>query len=463
MKKIISFFRITAVQRIAYIFVLLLLIVTALLQTYRLWQQTERPSERDRVSGQVEPDTQASMLEPFDMYLTRDGIRFARVNALSGIYQDLWTVTRTLITRMVRSGLTVTPVRVEELPEDRAGIALQYAFPLPAEAVRELLQIEDETGDIKEIILIPSQTRNEPAMMYLVDQDQSHVLRADSKINVSTKAAQNFNERFMDCLDSVAPEYIDAHRRFPAMFLDECYVHELESRTMYHIPEISVSYVQEGVLDTEAASSYIMHFFEHPDVARQVEQGKDFVWYADEKHTVRYDAHGLLQYVSTQRPSEREMLPLTEAYQLACGFLREDLAFDRTLLQEIYFCDFESSGDGTYTFCWNYAYNHVPFSMSGENRSWTDLSYPIRIVVEGRQVRYYHRYLLDKNMTAEGIFSIRETYIEALDEMLKGLPEQARIRSFSLEYEEIDGRPVLYWKVDTDHGQLSLPAGEVRV
>ena len=80
-------------------------------------------------------------------------------------------------------------------------------------------------------------------------------------------------------------------RRFPAMFLDGCYVHELESSSMYHIPEISVSYVDDDVLDTEMAASYIMHFFEHPDVARQVEQGEDFVWYADEKHTVRYDVH----------------------------------------------------------------------------------------------------------------------------------------------------------------------------
>ncbi len=463
MKKRISFIHRPAVQRVLYLVVLLTLILMAVVQTYQLWTQMERPGERNLDSWQVEPDAQASMLEPFDMYLTRDGIRFARINTLSGFYQDLWTVSRTLIIRMVRSGFTVTRVDEEELPENKAGIALQYACPLPAEAIRDLLMIEEDVADIEEIILIPSQTRNEPVTLYLVDRDQSHILRAESNINVSARAAQNFNERFMDCLDAVAPEYIDAHRRFPAMFLDGCYVHELESSSMYHIPEISVSYVDDDVLDTEMAASYIMHFFEHPDVARQVEQGEDFVWYADEKHTVRYDVHGLLQYVSTQKPSEREMLPLTEAYQLACGFLREDLAYDRTLLQEIYLCDFESSGDGTYTFSWNYAYNHVPFSMSGETRRWTDLDYPIRIVVEGRQVRYYHRYLLDKNMAADGIFSIRETYIDALDQILDGLPEQTRVRSFGLEYEEVDGRPVLYWKVDTDRGLLSMPAGEVRV
>ena len=330
------------------------------------------------------------------------------------------------------------------------------------EAIRELLLIDTGLIDVEEIILIPSQTRNEPVTLYLVDRDHQSFLRAESTVNVSSRAAQNFNSAFMECLEAAAPEYIDAHIRFPAMFLDGCYVRELESRSMYHIPQISISHVTEGTLDVEASTAYVMHFFDHPDVARQVEEGEDFVWYADEKHTVRYDVHGLLQYVSTQDPSERETLSLQEAYRLAYSFLQADLAFDKTLLQEIYLCDLEISEGGTYTFSWNYAYNHVPFSMSPETRQWTDLASPIQIVVEGAQVRYYHRYLLDKTMEADAIFSIRETYIEALAGMLAGLPEETRIRAFGLEYGETEDKLVLFWKADTDQGQLSMPVEEVR-
>ena len=458
-----SFLKRPLFQRVVYTAVLLFLIIMSIVQIYGLWTRMDRPNEKSSDTRQVEPDLQASLLEPFDMYLTRDGIRFARVSSLSGFYQDLWSVSRTLINRMVRGGFTVIEVEEEELPTDRAGIVFQYAFQLPAEAVRELLLLEGEVVDVEEIILIPSQTRNEPVTLYLVDEDREHILKAESTVNVSFKAAQNFNERFMDSLDAVTMEYIDAHSRFPAMFRGGCFVRELESRTMYHIPEISVSYMNDGGLDTEMAASYVIHFFDHPDVARQVEEGEQFVWYADEKHTVRYDAGGLLQYVSTQDPSEREALPLQEAYQLARGFLKEDLAYDRTLLQEIYLCGFESSGDGTYTFSWNYAYNHIPFSMSEETRRWTDLDYPIQIVVEGAQVRYYHRYLLDKTMEADGIFAVRESYIEALDSLLQDLPEETRIHSFGLEYEEVDGSPVLHWKVETDQGIKIIPAGEVRV
>ena len=463
MKNRFSYLKRPLIQRIIYLAVLLTLIVMSILQTYRLWSMMERPNEKSRDTRQVEPDLQASLLEPFDMYLTRDGIRFARVTTLSGFYQDLWSVSKTLFNRMIRGGFTVTEISEEALPNDRAGIVFQYAFQLPADAVRELLLIEGDVVDVAEIIMIPSQTRNEPVTLFLLDEDRKHILKAESTVNVSFRAAQNFNEKFMDCLDAVTMEYIDAHSRFPAMFQGGCFVRELESRAMYHIPEISVSYVADGGLDTELAAAYVIHFFDHPDVARQVEEGEQFVWYADEKHTVRYDASGLLQYVSTQDPSERESLPLQEAYQMACGFLKEDLAYDRTLLQEIYLCDCEISGDGTYTFSWNYTYNHIPFSMSEETRRWTDLSYPIQIVVEGAQVRYYHRYLLDKTMEVDGIFAVRETYIEALDSLLQGMPEQTRIHSFGLEYEEIDGAPVLYWKVETDQGLETLPAGEVRV
>lgn len=451
-----------ALMGVIYSLTLVLLILLAIVQVYRLWAQMDRPDTQSLATRQIEQDTQVSLLEPFDIYLTRDGARFARITELSGFYEELWTVSRTLINRMVRGGFTVTPIDERDLPANRAGIVFQYACPLPLKAIQELLLIEDSPIDVEEIILIPSQTRNEPVTLYLVDRDHQSFLRAESTVNVSSRAAQNFNSEFMECLEAAAPEYIDAHIRFPAMFLDGCYVRELESRSMYHIPQISISHVTEETLDVEAATAYVMHFFDHPDVARQVEEGEDFVWYADEKHTVRYDVHGLLQYVSTQDPSERKTLTLQEAYRLAYSFLQADLAFDKTLLQEIYLCDLEISEGGTYTFSWNYAYNHVPFSMSPETRQWTDLDHPIQIVVEGAQVRYYHRYLLDKTMEADAIFSIRETYIEALAGMLAGLPEETRIRAFGLEYGETEDKIVLFWKAETDQGQLSMPVEEVR-
>ena len=264
-------------QGILYSLSLVLLILLAIVQVYRLWTQIDRPDARGLATRQIEQDTQASLLEPFDIYLTGDGSRFARITELSGFYEELWTASRTLINRMVRGGFTVTSITEQELPTNRAGIVFQYACPLPLEAIRELLLIDTGLIDVEEIILIPSQTRNEPVTLYLVDQDHQSFLRGESTVNVSSRAAQNFNSEFRECLEAAAPEYIDAHIRFPAMFLDGCYVRELESRSMYHIPQISISHVTEGTLDVEAATAYVMHFFDHPDVARQVEEGEDFV------------------------------------------------------------------------------------------------------------------------------------------------------------------------------------------
>ena len=114
-------------QGILYSLSLVLLILLAIVQVYRLWTQIDRPDARGLATRQIEQDTQASLLEPFDIYLTGDGSRFARITELSGFYEELWTASRTLINRMVRGGFTVTSITEQELPTNRAGIVFQYA------------------------------------------------------------------------------------------------------------------------------------------------------------------------------------------------------------------------------------------------------------------------------------------------------------------------------------------------
>ena len=102
--------------------------------------------------------------------------------------------------------------------------------------------------------------------------------------------------------------------------------------------------------------------------------------------------------------------------------------------------------------------------MGKETRLRTDLESPIEVIVEGSQVRYYHRYMLDKHMESDSIFTVGESAIDALDRIFAD--NEARpgpFSSFNMEYAQSGGFLVLNWYVKTPEGERRRMVREVRV
>ncbi len=453
------FLRNVWVQRIGYTLIITTLIVGTFYQIYDLWSLLSTRTSDKPIMGNVEPEEEASILTPFEIFLTYDGETYARVTAMSGHYASLWSRTRSLIERMAVRDPQAVPVEEEST---KGTIVLSYACPLEETVLSETLGIQMPGASVREIRVVPAASRLEKPALYFKNEADDVLYRVTGNVTYSTLSNRRLIQTFQELAPQLSYDHLNAAKRFPGRFDDNVYVKQLESVGMYYIPTVKRSFLDEdGNLDTEAAAAYCLHFFNHPDVAKAVEGSDNFVWYADEKRTVRYDTTGLLQYVATQEITEKTSVGLQEAFRLATGFLLTDLVEDGTRLQEVYLYDYEIE-DGRYTFRWNYAYNHIPFAMNEENRTKTELSAPIEVIIEGSQVRYYHRYLLDKSMEADKICRIQETFIDALDHMPGKFPD-APIDCFRLEYAEEENGVVLYWRVDAGEESRRFKAQEVRV
>lgn len=449
-----------ALQTLVYTVAVVGLMALSILQIYQIWARLDTPGRRQNVPGFAEPDADATLLEPFEMYITLDGQRFSRLTELSGHYQAFWKRTDRLLDAGRGQYPEAEAIKEADLPQGSI-LVLRYACPLEETAVREIFGVELAGCGIREILIEPAASRQDHPVLYLVDPANDRFYRMESPVTYTASSCRAFNESFWTLADDLPADYINAHRYFPERFGSGTYLLEREETEVRYLPSVSKAFVTDDGLDTEGAKAYAMHFFQHPDVAKAVNTSDSFIWYADEKRTVRYESNGLLQYVATQEASEKEPVSLEEAFRLASGFLQEDLRCDGTLLQEVYVCGYRVE-EGTYTFLWNYAYNHIPFSMSEETGLWSGLEAPIEIIVEGSQVRYYHRYLLEKHMEADGVFTVSGSYIEALDTLLAE-QESGLIEDFFLEYREEKGSLALYWSLVEDGGMRSLRAGEVRI
>ena len=145
-----------------------------------------------------------------------------------------------------------------------------------------------------------------------------------------------------------------------------------------------------------------------------------------------------------------------QAYQLACGFLEEDVAADANRVLEMYLCGYEEGKNpNSYTFYFNYRFNDLPFLMDAQRmRDWK-MKAPVEIYVEGSKVRRYKRYVVKKEMTPYHMMELQESYIEAMDLFFENYPDLTgqNLTEFTPVYQQSGGEIELTWMAEVHNAQ----------
>lgn len=407
---------------------------------------------------EVQRDQKANLLEPESIYITLGGAAegsYGRVQPKDEAFEELFLQGYAVLKQVLSEG-KAGDFEWAELPWEAEACVFDYPFTLESFVIEGQLDLKEGAladGRWSEIWIVPAQTRREELQVFLLDRETNECLRVQAG-----GSNREENEQLLDLLLEQAAmlkkSYVAVAKAWPDQFFLEEYVLEETQRETAGRVRAQSAFRLDGEMDTEQMRSYAMQFFDYPDTV-SVRTSDSTMLFTNEKMTVRLDASGRLQYVETLTDEEKQQVSVSEAYQLAAGFLQEDLKRIPGAGYEVVFAGCEKQEE-SYVFYFNYRIGGIPYRMETAKTVQWRMKYPVKITVEGMKVRRYERYMLDIQVEPDSGYVLESTWMDAMDVLRK--------RSWSLKaaprltYYLMGDRLTLQWESDTWQGRAWIEA-----
>lgn len=415
----------------------------------------ESPTEREGAiwNSMVQPDTDANMLRPDEIFFTLGGNdgSYGRVGKQDEEFEDIFLNSYELLSYVLKNGKVETE-NWDQLPWEKEACVLSYGFELKSDLIMEQVGMESElvSGSWSEIWILPAQNRQENACIYILEQESGQCLKVEY---AAWKMEQN--QQLLVLLrqkESVlSKDYLAVGKWWPGREIQGSYVLENTLHETAYPVNANVVFTIGRQINASRGKEYAMRFFQYPDTVT-IKESESQILYNNEKITVKVDENGFLQYVETLTQEEEEPVTMQEAYQLAVGFVKADLELDPIYNIDFSFAGYEV-GEDQYIFDFNYLICGIPFQMESEK-----MAYPIRVTVEGSRVRKYERFVLEFTVERDHMYTLGYTWKEAMDQMAeKGdIPQGVPKLKYYLEGSQL----VLYWEAETKAGRCRIRADQ---
>ena len=404
----------------------------------------------------AQPDEEGNMLRPDVMYVSLGGGEgsYARLTKQDEGFEDIFGNTYELMSHVFHNG-SVQVGNMEELPWEQEVCVLSYGFALESVLLKEQIGLEKEPAEGKwsEIWILPARSRREKAAVYLLDYEARQYLKVEAEA-----WEQEENQLLLDGLlqqgSTLNKSYLAMGRVWQQPQLAANFVLESSNYEVIKGAKAEVVFQIGQKLNPIQAKKYALGFFQYPDTVTMREEATQLL-FTNEKVTVKVDETGMLQYVETLTDEEKVAVSMKEAYQLAVGFVKEDLDWKATGGMDFSFTGYEVQKDG-YVFYFTYLIDSIPFGMDSELADTLHMEYPIRVTVEGSRVRRYERLVLEFSIDAEQSYTLTDTWQDVFDEMAalgweaEGVPK--------LTYRFANHKLVLYWEAKMKEGHARIKA-----
>ena len=434
---------------------LFMLLGLALYQIVLIFWETPGQREAGRWYSMAQPDPEANMLRPQEIYFTlggKDG-SYGKISRQDEQFEEVFQNAYDLLT-FVLANSEPQKKDLSELPWDQEVCVLNYGFILENDLVMQQLELSKPMmeGCWSEIWVIPAQSREEKSIIYLLDKEQQVCL-------VAEKHAwdQEQNHLLLELLQNQAAllkrDHFAVAKAWPELDLFGDYLREEAVHETAYTVQTTVNLLINGRVNLAQAKQYALQFFQYADTVK-TKESENQILCTNEKITVKVDNTGIVQYVETLTEEEKKILTMKEAYQLAVGFVKADLQWENAFGLEFEFSGYEVE-EGQYIFYFNYLFGGLPYQMKAEQTE-QQMDFPIRVTVEGSRVRRYERYVLSAVVEQSSKYTLEQTWQDVMNEVaaegkkIKGVPELA----YFLEKD----RMVLYWMIDTDQGEIRFKA-----
>ncbi len=426
------------------------LLVLALYQIVLIFWEAPAQQDSDVWYSVAQPDPDANMLRPKEIYFTLGGEdgSYGRIAKQNEYFEDIFQSAYELLIYVLENS-ELTEESFELLPWSKEACVLNYGFALESELIRQQIGLEGkiQEGNWSEIWIVPAQNRREKSSIYMLDGETEIFLKAECDV-WDLAQNQDLLEKLRDQESLLSKNYLAIRRAWPEQRLQGNYLLEEAMRETVYESGASAIFLLGAKLNPIQAERYARQFFQYPDTVT-VKKSENQILFTNEKITVKVDDTGLLQYVETLTEEEKKLVTMKEAYQLAVGFVKADLDWEKITGLDFVFSGYEII-EGQYVFYFNYLIGDISYRMDTEKMELWRMEYPIRVTVEGSRVRRYERYALDFDLELENRYTLNQTWQDAMNEMAaQGLNFQGIPR---LRYYYERRQMVLYWEAETDRG-----------
>ncbi len=432
------------------------LLVLALYQIVLIFWEAPVQRENGVWYSVAQPDPDANLLRPEEIYFTLGGEdgSFGRIAKQDENFEDVFSNAYDLLTYVMKNS-ELTEESFAALPWTREACIFNYGFVLEQELILKQIGLKKEVaeGSWSEIWIMPAQNRQEKICVYILDRNAEICLRAECS---AWDLEQNHSllERLRDLESMLSKNYFAVKTAWPEENLQGDYLLETAMRETVYAIHANTIFLIGNKMNPIQAERYAFRFFRYPDTVT-IKKSDQQILFTNEKITVKVDDTGLLQYVETLTEEEKKPIAIKEAYQLAVGFVKNDLNWEKTSGLDFCFSGYEIT-EGQYIFYFNYLIGEIPYQMDEEKSELWRMEYPIRVTVEGSRVRRYERYALDFSVEMAEQHTLDHTWQDVMNEMsaqgmkLEGVP--------MLKYYFERNQMVLYWEAETDQGLQRIKA-----
>ncbi len=432
------------------------LLVLALYQIVLIFWEAPSQQENGIWYSVAQPDPDANMLRPEEIYFTLGGVdgSYGRISKQEEDFEDVFLSAYELLSYVLENSEMETKA-FSELPWAREACVFNYGFVLENDLILQQIGLEKEIaeGSWSEIWIVPAQNRKEKVGIYMLDKEAEICLKAE--YNAWDKEQNHFLlERLRDRESLLSKNYFSIRMAWPKQSLQGDYLLEDAMRETVYTIRTNTIFLLGKKMNSIQAERYAFRFFRYPDTVT-IKESTEQILFTNEKITVKVDNTGLLQYVETLTEEEKKPVTMKEAYQLAVGFVKADLDWEKTAGLDFSFSGYEIT-EGQYVFYFNYLIGEIPYQMDAEKTKLWRMNYPIRVTVEGSRVRRYERYALDFELDMTTQRTLDHTWQDVMNEMaaqgmkLEGVP--------MLKYYYERNQMVLYWEAETDQGIYKIRA-----
>ncbi|MDO4531486.1 MAG: hypothetical protein Q4C06_05850 [Bacillota bacterium] len=295
-------------------------------------------------------------------------------------------------------------------------IVMQYDFMIASEEYMENYSAQNPEENLERfdsITIVPAMRSGEDSLAYFVNSETNECLLFQAEGGGASTALYELLKT-----EENGIRYISTGQRTSASAL---------WRNMFlpqwaHLPYAYAPLVREFAFEKDGEASYSLleetagGFFRNfsMDWSSQAEDGT-FIFSDDETVVKYYPNTKVMEYFNYENHSGEERTGLLEGYQICCNFLKND----RSLKTDIYLADVQRTINNEIIYYFDYAVDNLPVHLSQPLRDSIGSPHAIEVTLRNQAVKGYRRYAVNFTQTKDKTERVNVQFIDALDDANK--------------------------------------------
>lgn len=378
--------------------ILIILIITSIYQTTRLWfdDLSNRNFFYSFIDSEnyVTPDLykEKSYLitpEVMAIYNINSDKDFTVIKSTRREFRDIFQYSTSLLKEIISNGESVEQDDQENLEEQR-NILMQFPFEITPDILVKDIKLNSNNNlknitKFDEIVISPAMGTEKYLYVLFIskgnDVSTLKIAREDiSELNTSIV------DKTIELEDIELPRYTST---VDIKWFSDNLLLPISNNFDYKSLYIRKPFIYNNKIDKEELTRYVNGFFTNK--YKWSFEDEDQWTYSFENVILKYNSDGIIEYTDTTNVGENNNSNVVDSFQVAQRFLERD----NKLYQLEYYLDKYEVQNGCIKFYYAYKYNDYKILVSKDIKNRIGLRYPIEIEISNGKVKTYKRLVIE--------------------------------------------------------------------